>query len=290
MEEPGFTNLARARVAVVGLGLMGGSLALALRGCCQSLWGVDNDPAALAYACQRGIIDDATDFDGALRADVLVLAAPVRAILAQLEDLSRRPGTAAPHLVLDLGSTKTEIAAAMRGLPAGFAPVGGHPMCGKEVSGLAHAEAGLFRDKVFVLTPLDRTPAWALRLSREVVAAVGARPVELTPERHDQLAAAASHLPYLAAAVLVRAAEDLGDEQVWQMAASGFRDTSRLAASDVTMMTDILLTNRQAIAGALEHYQAELATLMALLESGDADTLAAFLASPAERRRGLFRP
>jgi prephenate dehydrogenase len=289
MKEPGFTNLAQARVAVVGLGLMGGSLALALRGGCQALWGVDNDPAALEYACQHGIIDAATDFEGALRADVLVLAAPVRAILAQLEQLARGPAPTGRLLVLDLGSTKTEIAAAMRGLPAGFAPVGGHPMCGKEVSGLAHAEAGLFREKVFVLTPLERTPAWALSLARQVVQAVGARPFELTPERHDQLAAAASHLPYLAAAVLVRAAEGLDDDQVWQIAASGFRDTSRLAASDVTMMTDILLTNRQAIAGALERYQAELGALIALLESGDADMLAAFLASPAQRRRGLFR-
>lgn len=290
MEEPDFTNLAQARVAVVGLGLMGGSLALALRGGCQALWGVDNDPAALAFACQRGIIDDATDLAGALRADVLVLAAPVRAILAQLEQLAGGPAPDHPLLVLDLGSTKTEIAAAMHALPAGFAPLGGHPMCGKEVSGVAHAEAALFRDKVFVLTRLERTPDWALGLARQIVQAVGARPLELDPERHDQLAAAASHLPYLAAAVLVRAAEGLGDDQVWQIAASGFRDTSRLAASDVTMMTDILLTNRQAITRALERYQAELGALMALLESGDPAALAAFLTAPAERRRGLFRP
>ena len=290
MEEPGFTNLAQARVAVVGLGLMGGSLALALRGSCQRLWGVDNDPQTLANACQHGIIDEARDFEQALRADVLVLAAPVRAILAQLRKLADHVGAVGPLLVLDLGSTKAEIAAAMGRLPAGFAPVGGHPMCGKEVSGLAHAEIGLFRDKVFVLTPLARTPAWALALARQLVEALGAQPIELAPERHDQLAAAASHLPYLAAAGLVRAAEDLGDEQVWQMAASGFRDTSRLAASDVTMMTDILLTNRQAIGAALARYQAELSTLIALLDSGDADKLTAFLAAPAERRRRLFQP
>jgi len=290
MEEPGFTNLAQARVAVVGLGLMGGSLALALRGHCRAVWGVDNDPGALAYACQQGIIDTATDFEGALRADVLVLAAPVRAILAQLEQMGRGSGPAARQLVLDLGSTKTDIAAAMDRLPPEFAPIGGHPMCGKEVSGLTHAEAGLFRDKVFVLTPLARTPGWALELTRQIVQAVGAQPLELTPERHDQLAAAASHLPYLAAAGLVRAAAGLGDEQVWQVAASGFRDTSRLAASDVTMMTDILLTNRQAIAGALERYQAELSALIALLDAGDAEALAAYLSAPAERRRALFRP
>jgi prephenate dehydrogenase len=288
MEEPAFTDLAQARVAVVGLGLMGGSLALALRGRCREIVGVDSDPAALAFACHHGIVDRDAPLDGALDADLLVLAAPVRAILAQLSDLQRRPAPTSTHIVLDLGSTKTDIATAMRGLPPGYAPVGGHPMCGKEVSGLAHADAGLFRDKLFVLTPLERTPGWALTWVRRLVEALGARPIELSPQRHDVLAAAASHMPYLAATLLVRAAESVSDEQVWQMAASGFRDTSRLAASDVTMMTDILLTNRRAILEALGRYEAELGALTGLLESGDADALAAFLAAAAQRRRRLF--
>lgn len=289
MDEPGFTNLAQARVAVVGLGLMGGSLALALRGRCRELLGVDTSPAVLALACQNGVIDRATDFDGALDVDLLVLAAPVRAILAQLDELTRRPAPANTSIVLDLGSTKSEIAAAMNRLPDRYAPVGGHPMCGKEVSGLAHAQADLFRDKVFVLTPLPRTPGWALGQVREVVAAVGARPVEMTPERHDVLAAAASHLPYAAAVLLVRAGEGLDDDQVWAMVASGFRDTSRLAASDVTMMIDILMTNRPAIVEALARYRLELDTLATILEEGHVDELAAFLTAAAERRRGLFR-
>ncbi len=288
MDEPDFANLGQARVAVVGLGLMGGSLALALRGQCRELLGVDTSPAALALACQNGVIDRAIDFDGALGVDVLVLAAPVRVILAQLDELTRRPPPANTPIILDLGSTKSEIAAAMSRLPAGYAPVGGHPMCGKEVSGLAHAQADLFRDKVFVLTPLERTPGWALGTVRQMVAAVGARAVELTPERHDVLAAAASHLPYAAAALLVRAAEDLDDDQVWAMAASGFRDTSRLAASDVTVMTDTLMTNRRAIVEALARYRAELDVLTTLLDEGQADELAAFLTAAAERRRGLF--
>jgi prephenate dehydrogenase len=290
MEEPGFTNLAQARVAVVGLGLMGGSLALALRGRCRALWGVDNNPAVQAYACQHGIVDDARDLAGALEADLLVLAAPPRVIVAQLNALAGWPPPAGHPMVLDLGSTKTEVAAAMRRLPDVYAPLGGHPMCGKEVSGLEHAEAGLFQNKVFVLTPLERTPAWALSRAEELIAAIGARPMELTPERHDELAAAASHLPYLAATALVRAAEGLDDPQIWQIAASGFRDTSRLAASDVTMMTDILLTNRDAIRAALARYQSELDALMALLDGADAEALPAFLAAAAERRRGLFQP
>src|SRR5579859_9776 len=290
MEEPGFTNLAQARVAVVGLGLMGGSLALALRGHCRELAGADQNPEVLAQACRTGVIDRTIPFGEAPLADLLVLAAPVRAILAQLDGLARGPAPAGQPIVLDLGSTKAEIAAAMARLPAGYAPLGGHPMAGKEVSGLAHAEANLFLDKVFVLTPLARTPPWALAVARQLVAAVGARPVELTPDRHDVLAAAASHLPYAAAVLLVRATEGLDDDQVWDMAASGFRDTSRLAASDVTMMTDILLTNRASMVQALQGYRGQLDALTALLAAGDADALAGFLAAAAERRRGLFRP
>jgi prephenate dehydrogenase len=289
MDKPGFIHLGQARVAVVGLGLMGGSLALALRGQCRELLAVDPDPAALDLACRQGVVDRVTDLAGAIGADLLVLAAPVRAILGHLDDLARRPAPASGPVVLDLGSTKIEIAAAMRRLPPGYAPVGGHPMCGKEVSGLANAEAELFRGKVFVLTPLERTPERALIIAREVVTTLGARAVELSPERHDVLAAAASHLPYAAAALLVRSAEGLNDDQVWAMAASGFRDTTRLAASDVTMMVDILMTNRPAIVEALTRYRADLDALAALLDNGEAEALAAFLSAAAQRRRGLFR-
>jgi prephenate dehydrogenase len=289
MEAPDFIKLSEARVAVVGLGLMGGSLALALRERCRELLGADSDPAALAFALERNIVDRAVSFDRALDADWLILAAPVRTILAQLADLARRPPPTHPVIVLDLGSTKVEIVAAMRALPAGYAPIGGHPMCGKEVSGIAHAEAGLFRDKLFVLTPLESTAPSVLALGLTLIAAIGARARVLPAEQADVLAAAGSHLPYLAAALLVRSVEDLGDDQVWDIAASGFRDTSRLAASDVTMMTDILLTNRLAILEALGRFRGELDKLAALLEAGEAQALAAYLSSAAQRRRGLYQ-
>jgi prephenate dehydrogenase len=218
----------------------------------------------------------------------LILAAPVRAILALLGDASRLPEPLRPVVVLDLGSTKRAIAAAMQALPPPYDPVGGHPMCGKEVSGLAHAEAGLFRDRVFVLTPLARTSRAALRLARAVVETAGARPMRLTPERHDDLAALASHLPYAAAALLVRAAQAAGDDEVWAMAASGFRDTSRLAASDVDMMLDILLTNREPLLRALDRYQRELSGLIRLLQAGDADELRALLEAVRAGRRAHF--
>jgi prephenate dehydrogenase len=289
MDEAGFGRLATARVVVMGLGLMGGSLALALRGHCRTIVGVDSDPAALALAADRGMIDEVARPDQVLPADLVILAAPVRAILAILAELAQWPSPPHATVLLDLGSTKRDIAAAMQALPAGWDPIGGHPMCGKEVAGAAHAEPSLFQDKVFVLTPLERTSQGALELAQSVVAAVGARSLLLSPDRHDALAAQSSHLPYIVAALLVRAAEAGGDPQVWDMAASGFRDTTRLAASDVTMMMDILLTNRAAILQALGRYQAEVDALLSILESGEVQALRDFLTQPYQRRRSLFQ-
>jgi prephenate dehydrogenase len=288
MEEPDFTSLPAARVAVVGLGLMGGSLALALRGHCRELLGADTSLATLDYAVQNRVVDRIVEFEDTVSADLVILAAPVRTIVTLLGRLPARRELERPTVVLDLGSTKSEIAAAMRALPAGYDPIGGHPMCGKEVAGLRHADGTLFQNKVFVLSPLERTTPRAVNLAESVVAAIGARPVTLPAERHDRLAAASSHLPYAAAVALVRAAESLDDDQVWELAASGFRDTSRLAASDVTMMADILLTNRQAILDALVRTQAELQTLASLLETGESGALSAFLTAAAARRRNLF--
>ncbi len=286
MDDPDFTRLSKASVAIAGLGLMGGSLALALRGKCRELVGVDTNPEVLASALERGVVDRAATFEEARVCDVLVLAAPVRGILAQLAELQRLPDLYPPVAVLDLGSTKAEIVQAMADLPDGYDPIGGHPMCGKEVSGLAYADSTLFHNKVFVLVPIARTSARALALARALVVAVGARPWVLAADVHDQLAALSSHLPYMAAAALVRTAQAAGDEQVWKMASSGFRDTSRLGASDVTMMLDILLTNRGPLLETLTHYRDELETLMRLLEAGEADALRAHLgAIQAERRR-----
>jgi prephenate dehydrogenase len=288
LDEPDFPALGAARVAIVGLGLMGGSLALALRGQCAELIGADVNEVALLAAVERGVVDRAAAFP--MRdCDLLVLAAPVRVILAQLAELAQWPGPARPITVLDLGSTKAQIAAAMSALPAGYHPLGGHPMCGKETSGLDQAEGRLFRGRVFVLSPLERTPPGALRLAQALVEAVGALPCHLEAERHDRLAARVSHLPYAAAAALVRAAETLPDEHVWTLAASGFRDTSRLAASEVSMMLDTLLTNRPAVLDSLRRYRAELDDLARLLEAGDEPALRAWLTAARERRRGLFQ-
>ena len=292
MDEPDF-SLAASRVAIVGLGLMGGSLGLALRGRCREIVGVDADLETQAAAQSGGAIDRAVDWETAVQADVLILATPPRVILAQLAQLARLPQYAIRNtVVLDLGSTKAHIVAAMQALPPRFEPIGGHPMCGKEVSGLAQAEAELYRGKAFILTPTARTTARALQWALELIATIGAHPVVLRDgaARHDSLAALVSHLPYTVAAALVRTALAASqDDQLWPIAASGFRDTSRLAASDLTMMTDILLTNRAAVLDTLRLYRHELDTLTSAIESGDAEALQAVLKPAQQKRRELFQ-
>ncbi len=301
--EPAFTaalpDLAGSRVSIIGLGLMGASLALDLRGHCAEIVGVSRSPATLAYAIEHQIVNRIVSFETALECDLIVLAAPVRTILQQLTQISRlspdSPALASdrPALLIDLGSTKTSIVHAMQDLPPRFYPVGGHPMCGKEVAGIQHAEAGLYRDKIFVLSPLPRTSPAALALAQQLIARLGSRPLVLPAQEQDTLVAMISHLPYAAAVALVRAAmvkaAQRSDDRLWTVAASGFRDTSRVAASDVTMWLDILLTNQSAALDALQLYRAELDDLIGLIQAGDEAALRAFL-EPAQQQRGkLFR-
>ena len=204
--------LAQARVGIVGLGLMGGSLALALRGHVAHLLAVEPQVVARQMALREGVVDAAAEAltAGTPPLDLLVLAAPVRVILDTLGRLpALRPAGCA---VIDLGSTKRAVVSAMSALPERFAAVGGHPMCGKETAGLASADAGLYRGQTFVLCRVPRAaPAEAAEaLSLELVAAVGARPLWLDAAEHDQLVAAVSHLPAVLAALgAVRA--DLAD-------------------------------------------------------------------------------
>ncbi|MCS6909418.1 MAG: prephenate dehydrogenase/arogenate dehydrogenase family protein [Anaerolineales bacterium] len=283
-------TLANCEVAIVGLGLMGGSLALALRGHCRALIGCDADEAVRRTALERRVVDRIADFDSAHDCDVLILATPVRTILAQLEYLASCAFYPSRQTaVLDLGSTKARIVQVMADLPPRFEPVGGHPMCGKETNGLEQAEAQLFREKPFVLCAPGFSSVRALGLTYEIIQVIGAKPIMLSAERHDTLAALVSHLPYAAAVALMRTVLAQDDEQAWVLASTGFRDSSRLAASDLTMMIDILLTNREAVLRALAAYRRELDMLVAAIESGEADVIRAALAPAQAKRAELFK-
>jgi prephenate dehydrogenase len=281
-----------AQVAVVGLGLMGGSLAAALKTthACREVVGVARRQTSIATAQTFGFIDHGTlDLAaGVADADVVVLCTPVGDILDKIALLGPllKPGC----VLLDIGSTKRAICDAMAALPDHVQPLGGHPMCGKESSGLTMAEAGLYRGRIFVLIPLERTSLAAQRLAGDLIAAIGARELRLTADHHDRVAAAISHLPYMLAVTLVNAASDLAgkDHTPWRLAAGGFYDTSRVAASDLAMMMDIVSTNRQPILESVRGAQRELAVLEQLLAAEDDDALLARMRAARTRRREVF--
>ncbi|NIP85156.1 MAG: prephenate dehydrogenase/arogenate dehydrogenase family protein [Planctomycetales bacterium] len=284
-------RLQNTQVTIVGLGLMGGSLAAALtaRRACRRVVGVAWREEIVTQALAMGVIHEGTCHlvEGIGGADVVVLATPVRAIIKLISEIGSLlpPGC----LLTDVGSTKQAVVQAMQALPPHVQPVGGHPMCGKETAGLSAADSSLYEGATYVLTPLARTSDDALALAREMAQAIGARPLLLDAPCHDSLVAAISHLPYLLAVGLVATAERLANDTVWEVAASGFRDTSRLAASDEAMMLDILLTNRTAVRQMLARFQDQLAGLAHLLETGDEAGLRAAMTAAAQRRRRLFQ-
>ena len=282
--------LADRVVAIVGLGLMGASLAYDLRGHCRRVVGIVRRQEAVTEALASGCVDEATtDMAPIAGADVVVLATPARTILRQIGELG--PALMPGAVLLDLGSSKRAICEAMDTLPPHVQAIGGHPMCGKEQAGLAAAEPGLYQDCTFVLCPLPRTTPETLALALALVRQLGARPLLLDPVRHDRLVAAISHLPYLVACSLVAHAMAVGreDAAVWDVAASGFRDTTRVAASDVDMLLDILLTNGPAVVQALDDMTQHLAAMRAALVAGDEPALRDKLASVAEARRAWRR-
>lgn len=275
-------------IAIVGLGLMGGSLALALKekNPSQKIIGITRTRATLDAALARGAIDAASDqLDAARDADLIVLGAPVRTILKQIPHLGNMAHDGA--LILDMGSTKRAIVQAMNQLPERLTAVGGHPMCGKEVAGFDAAEAKLYQNKIFVLAKTERTTPAAMNTARGLAQSIGSRIIELDAVRHDEIVASISHLPYVVASNLVNTVSDFArdDAQVWQIAASGFRDTSRLAASDVPMMMDILLTNSENVADLMRQYSRLFGELADAVYDQDEIELKKILERAAHMRR-----
>jgi prephenate dehydrogenase len=265
------------RAAIIGLGLMGGSLAMALRasGAAAAVVGCDPDDGVMAAAAAAGAVDEATANVRACvaQADLVVLATPVLAMRSLLAEMA--PALASGVLVSDLGSTKAEVMDwAIAQLPRGALFIGGHPMCGSERSGIAAASAALFHGAVWCLTPGPGAGAAATARLSALIERVGAHPMVVDAARHDAAAARISHLPLLAATALVLAAAEDDD---WPFAAtlgaSGFRDTTRVASGTPLMARDICLTNSAAITTVLESYIERLQSLRALVAAGDGPTL-----------------
>ncbi len=279
------------RLCIVGLGLMGASLAMAVRGQHAHISAVTRRQETADEALKRKIVDAATtDFEAGVRdADLIVLAAPVRTIIQQLDDL--RFFENLRFCVTDLGSTKTEIVNAMDALPEHVRAVGSHPMCGREVTGLDAADATLYQNKTWVLTRTLRTDDASFAEVKALAEAAGANTIELEAQRHDHLVSLISHLPYAVSTALMQTvdATSVNDDAVYGVAASGFRDTTRIAASDVSMMLDILMTNADAVLGSVRDFQFTLDQFAAMMERRDEAGLRMYLEGAANARKSRLK-
>ena len=272
MSQPDF-NLADSKIAIIGLGLMGGSLALGLRGKCAALYGIDPHLPTLELALSQHIVDYADSGPAKLlpEADLIILSAPVPAILTLLEELSTY--TSNSCIVMDLGSTKKLIVDAMSQLPERFDPIGGHPICGKEKLSLANAERTLYYAAPFLLTPLKRTSPRALSAANQIIEAVGAKATILDAAEHDRILAATSHLPFLISSALALATP----QDVQPFVGPGFKSTSRLADTPSSMMLGVLQSNRENVLKALAELQEQVTEIKTALLSEDSAKLEAIL-------------
>ena len=277
------------RLCIIGVGLIGGSLARALRdaGFCREVVGAGRNPAHLQKAVDLGVIDRyETDLARAVAgADMVLVSVPLGAMAAVFSAIK---GHLAGHAVLtDAGSAKGGVVDAARqvfaGLPAFFVP--GHPIAGTEQSGVEASFASLYRDRRVILTPLPETDTRATARVREMWETAGAEVVEMDPVHHDAVLAATSHLPHVLAYALVESLARLGDDgEVFAYAAGGFRDFTRIASSDPVMWRDICLANGDAIQLMIEHFVADLQELTGAIQNRDGQLLLDLFTSARDAR------
>jgi prephenate dehydrogenase len=266
-----------SRYAVAGLGLIGGSLALAL-----GARGWDRDPEVLRRARAKGI-EPADSLEGALAAaDVAFLAVPTGQTPALLAEAVRAQPAA---LFSDCASLKVAVVRSAQGLPAGVRFVGGHPMAGSHRQGVEAADPTIFRGRPWALTPTARSDAGAVKRISETVAGLGAVPVVLDAERHDAAMTRVSHLPHAVAAALATVAGALGREDAARLAGPGLTDTTRLAESPLELLLELAMADPRALADAVGEVGAELAQLVEALRSGDAASVRAFFERAGASRR-----
>ena len=264
------------KLAIVGTGLIGGSFALALKqaGAVREVLGVGRDPARLTVARELGLIDHAVDWAQAGQADCILLALPVGETEAALKQLE--PHLKSGAIITDAGSTKAQVVAAARAVLqercGDFVP--GHPIAGSEQSGPLAARADLYQGKKVVLTPQADTRSDALETVKALWRAAGAQVEILDADQHDRVFAAVSHLPHLAAFALVdELAQRADGETFFRLAASGFRDFTRIAGSSPEMWRDIAMANREALLTELDAYLAALQTLRQTVAAEDGQAL-----------------
>lgn len=277
------------RVCIIGVGLIGGSLARALKRAnfCSEIVGAGRHAAHLREAVDLGVIDRAeTDFAVAVQgADLIVVAVPLGAMEAVFSQIA--PHMSGTAVLTDVGSAKAGVVHAARAafgsVPPWFVP--GHPIAGTEQSGVSASFAELFEGRRVILTPLRDTDARAVGLVRAMWERTGALVSEMDILHHDEVLAATSHLPHVLAYTLVESLARLGDrDEIFQYAAGGFRDFTRIASSDPTMWRDICLGNREALLAVLARFSGDLAQVTEAVNNADGERLLALFTRAKQAR------
>ena len=282
------------RVALIGLGLIASSMAHAMRaaGLVGEIVGHAQSAQTRAVALEIGLCDRvyATAAEAVAGADLVVLAVPVGAMAAIAAEIG-------PHLtpgvtVTDVGSVKQAVIAAVAPhLPAGVHFIPGHPMAGTEYSGPRSGFATLFENRWWLLTPSDDADPSAITRLKSFLVLMGAKVETMDPAHHDMVVAVVSHTPHLIAYTMVGVADHLAqvsDSEVIQYSAAGFRDFTRIAASDPTMWRDVFLTNKDAVLDVLGRFTEELFALQRAIRMGDGDLLHAYFTRTRAIRRGII--
>lgn len=281
------------KLAVVGVGLIGGSLALALKqaGCVGEVTGIGRGLPNLEKALELGVIDRySRDLAaGVAQADLVFLATPVQTIAPLVLELAPKlkPGA----IITDGGSVKESLIEAIEPhLPAGVHFVPGHPIAGTEKSGAEAAFATLYRGRRCILTPTERTDAAALATVRRLWEVAGSEVVVMNAHKHDRILAAISHLPHMVAYALVNAvgSYDRFEENILEYSAGGFRDFTRIASSDPTMWRDIAESNREALLEMIERFEQHLGELKEDIRAGDGGKLYDFFLRSKQLRDAIL--
>lgn len=279
------------QLGLIGCGLMGGSFALALKqaGLVQRVVGYSKSPSTTDRARQLGVID--VEAPSALLAvagaDIVLLAVPVSATEATLKAI--RHLVTPQMLIMDVGSTKADVVqaaeSALREKVGSFVPA--HPITGREVSGVEHAEADLYSGRQVILTPTERTYTAQLQRAQEVWTQLGSRVTRMSPESHDAAFAAVSHLPHLLAfAYFNSVAHQPAGRDFLSLAGPGFRDFTRIAASDPTVWRDILMSNREEILKQTLRFRHALDAMEHVMKSGNAEALEDLIRKASDARGG----
>jgi prephenate dehydrogenase len=277
------------QLGLIGCGLMGGSFALALKraGMVKRVVGYSKSPSTTERARQLGVID--VEAPSALMAvsgaDIVLIAVPVAATEATFKAIKHL--VTPQMLVMDVGSTKRDVIdagrRALRDQIGSFVPA--HPIAGKEVAGVEHADADLYTGKQVILTPIERTLTLQLQKAVDVWSALGCRVLKMSPEAHDAAFAAVSHLPHLIAFALMNSISGQAQGKDYlSLAGSGFRDFTRIAASDPKIWRDIMVSNREELLAQSKIFQRNLQALELMISSGNAEALEGLIEQASQTR------